>query len=126
VLVSCGAPSVQGVGIVCVLAQEEHELRVEDVVVDDGALLPPCVAFALVDTPCAAERAGAKVPLLWIAALGLDSLWLSLTFSSQALSLSSSSPLSLSLVSPQSKVAVVRECPGLNLGAHASSCTGIT
>jgi hypothetical protein len=100
--------------------EEEEEVHATDVIVDDGVVLPPCIAFAPLPLPVPAD--GAKVsrermPLLWIAGLGLDSLWLVFRFPS----LSSSSSAAVSAAA----VAVVSECSGLNLGAHSSTCTGI-
>ena len=94
--------------MVFVSAREEDGLCVSDVAVDDGALLPPCIALVRVIPRAAQHPPHSPVPLLpllWIAGLGLESLWLSLSL-------------------PSLRVAVLRECSGLNLGAHASSCAG--
>jgi hypothetical protein len=112
VLVSCSALPGHGSSIAIVTVEDGGLLHVSDVVVDDGNVLPPCIAFTRVPpydpiAPCS------KMPLLWIAGLGLDSLWLSCTFSSSA-------PASLS----HTRVTVARECFELNLGAHSSACAG--
>ncbi len=108
VIISCtGLPGL-GAGMVFASASEDDEVVVQDVVVGDGALLPPCIAFALLPVP----RYMTQRTMLWIAGLGLDSLWLSFVFPSS--SSSSSHPTAT----------VTSECLGLNLGAHTSSCTG--
>ncbi len=95
--------------MVFVSAREDDGLCASDVTVDDGALLSPCIALVRLPVPRAAYHAphshAPLLPLLWIAGLGLESLWLSLSL-------------------PSLRVAVLRECSGLNLGAHASSCAG--
>ena len=74
--------------------QGEETVRVSDVVVDDGVVLPPCIAFAPLPLPVLAHSAALvcqRMPVLWIAGLGLDSLWLTFSFPSSSSSSSSSS-----------------------------------
>ena len=143
VLISCSAPPGHGaVMLLLTLGEGQEHVHVTDVIVGDDVTLPPCVALAtampsgaaalerrasaaLEGSASAALERSVRVPLLWIAGLGLDSLWMSLTLPES--SSSSSSPAAAAAAAAAAvpaRVTVARECSGLNLGAHASSCLG--
>ncbi len=127
VLISCSAQPGHGAVLLLATACEGQAVHVTDVAVSDDVTLPPCVSLVRALPPgaaCAASDACARMPLLWIAGLGLDSLWLSFTYPpSSSLSSSSAAAAAADAALP-ARVTVARECSGLNLGAHASSCAG--
>ena len=124
VLVACSAAPGQGASLVLVCV-DGKELLSHNVTVEDGAVLPPCIAFTCLPSLLPSTSSAthlSRIPLLWIAGLGLDSLWMAFAFP-----ISSSSSLPPKAAADgwlSSTVCVVRECAGLHLGAHSSSCTG--
>jgi hypothetical protein len=61
--------------------------------------------------------------------LGLDSLWMAFAFpppppAAAAAAAASLPPSAAAGALSPARVSVVRECAGLHLGAHSSSCTG--